>query len=323
MRWYLNGVPVKDDAVRINGSTTATLAMDSVTPAEAGVYTLHLYNECGENIQGNFRLTVPQPARFVLNEGNLADMTLCQGVNQAISVQTTGTAPIRFTWTHSGRIIADGYSNTLQLKDVTVDTAGVYCCEIHNGCNPAQRKCAEIRVTHPDTFRLEGSGRYCMNADSGVVITLNGSDTSTLYRLYRNDVVVAMIHGKDVRPAGNPVVFKNNLAGSYYVTGEDDEDHCEFRMPGNVTIQGDIAPVVYDLKLTKSFCRGSRGAELTLSGSEDNADIIYTLYKVTPTRDEVVSAGRPVPEIRWCGADCRRAIIKLWQKTESAAAGRL
>ena len=293
MRWYLNGVPVKDDAVRINGSTTATLAMDSVTPAEAGVYTLHLYNECGENIQGNFRLTVPQPARFVLNEGNLVDMTLCQGVNQAISVQTTGTAPIRFTWTHSGRIIADGYSNTLQLKDVTVDTAGVYCCEIHNGCNPAQRKCAEIRVTHPDTFRLEGSGRYCMNADSGVVITLNGSDTSTLYRLYRNDVVVAMIHGKDVRPAGNPVVFKNNLAGSYYVTGEDDEDHCEFRMPGNVTIQGDIAPVVYDLKLTKSFCRGSRGAELTLSGSEDNADIIYTLYKVTPTRDEVVSAGRP------------------------------
>lgn len=174
-----------------------------------------------------------------------------------------------------------------------MDTAGEYCCEIHNGCNPAQRKCAEIRVTHPDTFRLEGSGRYCMNADSGVVITLNGSDTSTLYRLYRNDVVVAMIHGRDVKPAGNPVVFKNNLAGSYYVTGEDDEDHCEFRMPGNVTIQGDKAPLVYDLKLSKSFCRGSRGAELILSGSEDNPDIIYTLYKVTPTRDEVVSAGRP------------------------------
>ncbi len=292
MRWYLNGVPVKDDAIRINGSTSATLAMDSVTPAEAGVYTLHLYNECGESIQGNFRLTVPQPARFILNEGNLVDMTLCQGVNQAISVQTTGTAPIRFTWTHGGRTIADGYSNTLQLKDVTVDTAGEYCCEIHNGCNPAQRKCAEIRVTHPDTFRLEGSGRYCMNADSGVVITLNGSDSATLYRLYRNDVVVAMIHGKDVKPAGSPVVFKNNLAGSYYVTGEDDEDHCEFRMPGDVTIQGDIAPVVYDLKLTKSFCRGSNGAELMLSGSENNPDIVYTLYKVTPAGDEVVSPAR-------------------------------
>lgn len=291
MRWYLNGMPVNDD-LRINGGGTPVLAIDSVTPAEAGVYTLHLYNECGENIQGNFRLTVPQPPRFVLNEGNLVDMTLCQGVNQAISVQTTGTAPIRFTWTHDGRTVADGYSNTLQLTGVTVDTAGVYCCEIHNGCNPAQRKCAEIRVTHPDTFRLEGSGRYCMNEGTGATITLNGSDTSTLYRLYKNNVNVAVIHGKDIVPHGAPVVFTNNLAGNYYVTGEDEEDHCEFRMPGNVTIQGDIAPVVYNFTLTKSYCEGSSGAELTLAGTENNPDITYTLYKVTSDGEDGVGTVR-------------------------------
>lgn len=277
MRWYKNGQPVAVSGFRILRSDTTVLEIDSLVSADDGAYTLRLYNECGVLQLEPLRLKVLEPARFLRDESNLTDMTLCAGVDQALSVKTTGTPPVRYTWTHDGNVVADGYSSMIKLEGVSADTSGQYCCEIHNGCAMPEIACAEIKVSRPDTFRLEGGGGYCVNAEEGGTLTLNGSDTTTVYRLYKNGVGVAVKDGREVTP-GAPIQFEHCKAGVYYVTGTNKEG-CEFRMPGTVTIRENPAPTVYDLLLERHYCEGTNGGQLKLSGSEANPDLFYTLLK--------------------------------------------
>jgi len=281
MRWYKDGQPIAILGDRILRSDTAVLEIDSLVSADAGAYTLHLYNGCGVLQVVPLRLKVLEPARFLRDESNLTDMTLCAGEDQALSVKTSGTPPVRYTWTHNGNVVADGYSSVLKLEGVSADTSGQYCCEIHNGCAMPEIACAEIKVSRPDTFRLEGGGGYCVNAEEGGTLTLNGSDTTTVYRLYKNGVEVAVKDGREVI-SGAPIRFEHCKAGVYYVTGTNWEG-CEFRMPGTVTIRENPAPVVYDLLLERHYCEGTNGGQLKLSGSEANPDLFYTLLKEETT----------------------------------------
>lgn len=285
IRWYRGASGVEGVPGRITGERSVSLQIDSLTIADAGVYHVGVINGCGENIVGSLNLQVMQYAHFA---DSLTNLVLCQGANQALSVKAYGTAPIRYTWTHNGAIVADGYSSTVQLTNVTVDTGGVYCCEIHNWCNLPERACAEIQVTRPDTFRLTGEGSYCLNSSGGATLTLAGSNVYSLYRLYRNGVVVSYVHGKDVIPEGGSIVFADQPAGVYYVTQEDDSTHCEARMPGTVEIKGNAAPRIYTLGLVESYCEGTAGGQLRLSGSEKNDNITYTLYRIDEKTEELI-----------------------------------
>lgn len=286
LRWFHDGNPVSDVSGRIEGSVTPGLAILGVLPEDEGGYRIQAYNECGaSDFSEMARLVIDRPAHFVKDLSGYTDLVLCDGADQALTVSTTGTAPIRYIWTHNAKILADGFSSTIHLNNVKADTAGLYCCEIQNRCG-GEVACAQIKVSHPDTFRFElnsVTNEVCEGDPDGLTAVLMGSDTNTLYSLYKEPgVLVTKIHGKDLVMPGGFIEFKGLLGGSYYVMAEDTRyaGGCTYRMPGEVVITEYPLPVKYELFIKEHFCKDLHLASLALTKSERDVGIEYTLYKL-------------------------------------------
>lgn len=289
VRWFHNGNRLYDRPGRIAGSATNRLSIDSIVAADGGSYRIQVYNECGaSDFSEAASLTVDLPARFTTDLSGYTDLVLCDGADQSLTVATSGTAPIRYIWTHNAATVADGFSHTLQLNNVKADTAGLYCCEIQNRCG-GQVACAQIKVSHPDTFRFElnaVSDEVCAGDPDGLTAVLMGSDTNTLYYLYKEPgEVVTKIHGRALATPGGFIEFTGLRGGTYYVMGEDTRftQGCTYRMPGEVVITEHPLPLQYDLFIREHLCREQHQATLALAGSERDIEMEYTLYKQNGT----------------------------------------
>jgi len=280
VRWFHGNIPVVDIPGRVWGSSTTVLHIDTILEADKGEYRLVAYNECGETKSAVGMLVVDLPARFVKDMSGYTDLVLCVGDRQALSVAATGTKPIRYRWTHDRKIVADGYESTIYLDNVSVDTSGIYCCEVQNRCD-GDVTCATIMVTHPDTFRFElNSARntLCASESEGLTAVLKGSDTTTTYLLYKKPgQLVASIYGGDIRPKGGFIEFVNLRGGIYYVDAV--QNGCTYRMPGEVEIIENPDPLKYVLFISKHFCKGLHQAEVSLKGSENDLMMEYQLQK--------------------------------------------
>lgn len=286
VRWFRNGVQVHDIAGRIEGSGTTDLTIKGIVPGDEGAYRIQAYNECGESdFSEAAQLVVDRPAHFVSDLSGYTNLVLCDGADQALTVSTTGTAPIRYIWTHNGQTVADGFSGTIHLTNAKADTAGLYCCEIQNRCG-GEIACAEIKVSHPDTFRFELNSvthEVCAGDRDGLTAVLMGSDTNTLYYLYKEPrELITKIHGKDLITPGGFIEFKGLMGGTYYVMAEDTRytGGCTYRMPGDVVITEHPLPVKFDLFIKEHFCKEQHQASLALAQSERDVEIEYTLYKL-------------------------------------------
>ena len=237
---------------------------------------VEMKNKCGSNWSLPVGFKLKEPARFVRGLDRGVDLIMCVGTSQTLSVETTGTPPIRYIWTHNGDTIVNGNSNMLPITNAQVDTAGEYVCHVQNGCGDDITKTA-ITVSHADTFRFIGGGHYCAG-DGGLSAELLGSDTSTLYHLYRDGVSLPLreIHGRDVVPMRGHIVFENLTAGTYYVTGMN-RHNCEDRMPGKAEIIEDPLPENYGLYVERHMCVGDSTGDLALPGSQNG--MLYYLLK--------------------------------------------
>ncbi len=280
VRWFHGNTPVTDVPGRIWGSATTTLHIDSVLDADKGKYRLVAYNECGETSSAAGSLVVDLPARFVKDMSGYTDLLLCEGDRQALSVLATGTPPIRYRWTHNRNVVADGYESTIYLNDVTVDTSGLYCCEVQNRCD-GEITCATITVTRPDTFRFElnsATNTLCASDAEGLTAVLKGSDTTTTYLLYKKPgQLVASVYGGDIRPKGGFIEFVNLRGGVYYVDAV--QHGCTYRMPGEVEIIENPNPTKFDLFISKHLCKGLHQADVSLKGSENDLMMEYQLQR--------------------------------------------
>lgn len=284
IHWYHQNSEIADISGRISGSSSNTLSISSILESDAGGYKLMVVNGCGANFSEEVKLVVDMPARFVTDLSGYTDLVLCDGANQALSVATSGSTPIRYIWTHNAKAIADGFSGTIQLKNVKADTAGQYCCEIQNRCG-GEVACASIKVSHPDTFRFElnsATNQVCAGSKEGATAVLMGSDTNTLYYLYKGaGVLVTKIHGRNILPNGGFIEFRGLMGGTYYVVGEDTKytKGCTYRMPGDVIIQEHPQPLSFNVFIKKPFCKGGSQASVGLTGSEKDLQLEYTLWK--------------------------------------------
>lgn len=286
VRWFHDGSAVSDIAGRIEGSAASALSIRGVLPEDEGGYRIQAYNECGASaFSETARLVIDRPAHFVKDLSGYTDLVLCDGADQALTVSTSGTAPIRYIWTHNAKIVADGFSNMIRLNNVKTDTAGMYCCEIQNRCG-GEVACAQIKVSHPDTFRFElnsSTNEVCAGDRNGLTAVLMGSDTNTLYYLYKEPkVLVTKIHGRDLKTPGGFIEFTGLMGGTYYVMAEDTRyvSGCTYRMPGDVVITEHPLPAKYELFIKEHFCKEQHQATLALAKSELDVEIEYTLYKL-------------------------------------------
>jgi len=279
VRWFYKGKRLTDVAGHISGSTTLTLEIDSLRPGDGdGYYYLEVYNSCGKTSSSQVKFTLFEQARFVKGLDGVR-LLMCDGDKQMLMVQATGSQPIRYIWTQSGNIVADGYSNRLEVDASKVNKTETFICHIQNMCSKGGELTeAYITASRPESFDFIGGGSYCEHDEIGVEACLQGSDTSVLYHLYRKPgVEIKSIHGRDVQPMTGPLCFKNIVgAGTYYVVAED-TNGCTAVMPGEVEVKENPLPKDFALQIRKQLCENTDSARVELIGTE--LGIVYDLCK--------------------------------------------
>uniref|UniRef100_UPI00203B7E2D immunoglobulin domain-containing protein n=1 Tax=Odoribacter lunatus TaxID=2941335 RepID=UPI00203B7E2D len=283
MRWFYQGKRLTDVAGHISGTTSLTLEIDSVRIGDGdGYYYLEVYNSCGLTRSMQVRFTLHELARFVKGLDGVR-LLMCDGDKQMLAVEATGSQPIRYIWTQSGTIVADGYSNRLEVDASKVSKTETFICHIQNMCSKGGELTeAYVTTSRPDAFDFSGGGTYCERDGVGVEACLQGSDTSVLYHLYRQSGgEVAAIHGRDVLPLTGPLCFTGiSGAGTYYVVAED-TNGCTAVMPGVAEVIEKPLPKDFSLVIRKQLCENTDSALVELMETE--LGVVYDLCEYNGT----------------------------------------
>lgn len=148
-QWY------KDD-IAISGQTSATLTLSGVTPAQAGIYTVEVINECGPTtVDDAFTLTVTPGPGVTLKFGN----SVLQFNNPTPTINLNSL-------TNAGVLIRDAQGNTADLYhwSLTFDIVGNY--EIMEG---GSNTTGYFDLHHAGRFRVTVVKGQCQTTQRGFV----------------------------------------------------------------------------------------------------------------------------------------------------------
>ncbi|MDD5141086.1 MAG: immunoglobulin domain-containing protein, partial [Verrucomicrobiales bacterium] len=129
--WFKNATNQLSDGGNVSGSATATLAISSVTGANAGAYTVVVANPVGS-------VTSAPPATLTVTgsvDPNLAGPPVGYvqngGSTVELSVVATGTSPFTYQWKYNGQAISGANTDWVVLTGVT-NSGGTYSVVVSN-----------------------------------------------------------------------------------------------------------------------------------------------------------------------------------------------
>lgn len=138
-QWLKNGVA-------ISGATSATLSLSSVTPADAGNYSVTLTNSLGTITSSSATVTVnpaPAPPEFTVVP---AAQSVTAGGTLTLTVAVTGVPTPSVQWVKDGTSLDGATDPTLTLPNVQASDAGVYAVIAANSAGSAVSATATVVV---------------------------------------------------------------------------------------------------------------------------------------------------------------------------------
>jgi gliding motility-associated-like protein len=260
----------------------------------AGTYTVVATNTstgCQNTMNGNAVVTVdPLPTAYNVTGGG----SYCTGGAGVPVGLSSSDAGINYELYRdggpTGNIVA-GTGASISFGNQT--TAGTYTVVATNTVTTCQNTMTgSVTVTVnplPTVFNVTGGGSYCAGG-SGVPVGLSGSESGVNYELYRGGAPT----GNIVAGTGAAISFGNQtIAGTYTVVATNASTTCQNTMNGNAVVTIDPLPTAYNVTGGGSYCAGSAGVPVGLSGSD--AGINYELYRNgSPTGNIVAGTGAAI-----------------------------
>lgn len=150
-QWFLNGVPLVDDGVTIQGATTPQCVV-VVNFNTKGVYSVAVTNAGGTTLAPNTVLVqvkdLPQitvhPTPRTVNPGAAVEFT----------VLASGEEPFQYQWRRNGEDIEGATSQTLLIDPVAEADEGTYSVRIRNEAGEAVSNGALLSVNDPVSFAV-------------------------------------------------------------------------------------------------------------------------------------------------------------------------
>lgn len=267
-----------------NGSTTSGSAVAGTGSAisfgsqtMAGTYTVVATNattSCVSNMTGSATVSInPLPTAYNMTGGG----TLCVGAagyNVGLSGSQTG---INYQLYNGASAVGSPVAGTGSALDFGVfTTAGTYSVVAVNTSTACQSNMSGISVVIvnplPNVYTTNGGGAYCTGG-SGVAVGLTNSQGGINYQLYRSGVAV----GSPLSGTGAALSFGlQTIAGSYSVLATNNTTGCTSNMTSTVSVVVNPLPVVYTVTGGGSYCAGTGGVAIGMSGSEYG--VTYQLY---------------------------------------------
>jgi hypothetical protein len=124
----------RKDGNDINGATTSSFTIMSVTTGDAGSYDCVVSGVCPPAVTSlAVSLTINTPPNMTQQPSGA---TKCVGESATFTVAATGTG-LTFQWRKDGNNIAGATANSFTINPVTTDDAGNYDCVVSGVCPPA------------------------------------------------------------------------------------------------------------------------------------------------------------------------------------------
>ncbi|MBL7974222.1 MAG: immunoglobulin domain-containing protein, partial [Candidatus Kapabacteria bacterium] len=217
-RWYKGAVQLMDDN-RINGSTTGTLTIRGVQPADVGSdYTVVILGQCGQVTSRQFAIVVPSATITSQPQGK----TPCESQSVSFSVAATPTVPgstLTYQWYRGTTALTDGGSITgstgtvLTISSVTAADSGDYTVQIivQPGGAKIVSNVAHLGVVRVPSFIYQSGDTTVCEGTKAVLSTVATGNTSYKWKF----------NGADIPGATNAVLELPNvtiaMSGAYTV----------------------------------------------------------------------------------------------------------
>jgi alpha-tubulin suppressor-like RCC1 family protein len=226
-QWLFNGVGLTNDA-RITGATSNLLSISSVTPTDAGSYSVLIANAAGSVTSSNALLSVT-PLLITLQPSNT---TAILGSNVTFHAAVAGATPLFYQWQKDGQDLADGarifgaQSNILAITGAETNDAGAYQLVVTNAYGAVTSQLALLTVLVPPAFVLSPSNQSWIVSSSATLYSLATGTEALSYQWYRGATRLAddarlsgtasnilSISNVVTSDAGNYTVVASNAAG--------------------------------------------------------------------------------------------------------------
>lgn len=135
-QWLFNGT-------NTIGSSTNTLVLESVQPAQAGLYSVAVTNIAGSITSAVAVLTVGSPPTVARQPTNLV---VSQGQNAAFAVAGSGDGPFTYQWRFNGTNINGAVYSNLTIFSATFSNVGNYDAVLANSYGSATSSVARLTV---------------------------------------------------------------------------------------------------------------------------------------------------------------------------------
>lgn len=136
----------RKDGVAITGATNATLTIQNVQAANAGVYSVVASNSAGTATSDNASLTLAVTGVAPTIVSQPIGFTAAQGGTAVLTVVASGTPAPTYRWRRGGVLLAGATEATLRLNAVTAANAGAYTVEVSNAAGAVTSAAANVAV---------------------------------------------------------------------------------------------------------------------------------------------------------------------------------
>ncbi len=174
-QWYLNGVPLVDDGVNIQGAKTPQCVV-VVNFNTKGVYSVAVTNAGGTTLAPNTVLVQVKDLPQITVQPT--PRTVNPGVAVEFTVQATGQQPFQYQWLRNGEAIEGATAQVLLIDPVAEIDEGLYSVAVSNEAGETVSNGALLSVNDPVGFAVAQFSPF-PNTYQGQTITLSVTHDGT------------------------------------------------------------------------------------------------------------------------------------------------
>lgn len=185
LRWMRNGQVIVDGG-KYSGATTSTLMISNVTPAEAGMYELHVsvVGNPAQSAHAEVTLSIASAPSISTQPSNV---DLCEGTTLTLTIGASAQGTISYQWLKDGVEIPTATSNNYIVPNFTAARAGSYICRVSTACGTVQSSAATVTVKPVTTITAQPPATLDVQVGSELTINLTATGAGTLqYQWYKD-----------------------------------------------------------------------------------------------------------------------------------------
>ena len=177
-QWAFNGSALPD-------ATGASLVLTGVQFAQAGNYSVTVFNQAGSAASAIAHLTVVTPLLILTQPTNAA---VAPGGTATFRTLAAGNGTVRYQWRKDGLPIPGATGPTLGIPGAQLTNAGVYTCLMADAVSTVSTAPAQLIILIEPVITLHPVSQTVVTGAT-VVLSVSVTNTATLpvgYRLRRN-----------------------------------------------------------------------------------------------------------------------------------------